>query len=119
MGPTPKHFRSIILVLGDQLDAQSAAFDGFDPTADVVWMSNSRMGCGFDPAKSLGEDACPFTTLYWDFLMRHEKLLGVNRRMGFQVRNLGRLSRGDRAAIRKQADALHDTLAAEARRTTR
>jgi len=82
-------------------------------------MSNYCVGCRFDPAKSLGDDACPFTTLYWDFLMRHETPLRANRRMGFQVRNLGRLNRGDRAVIRKQADALRDTLAAEARRYAR
>ncbi|MEO8354104.1 MAG: cryptochrome/photolyase family protein, partial [Chthoniobacteraceae bacterium] len=31
--------RSLILVLGDQLDAKSAAFDGFDATQDAVWMA--------------------------------------------------------------------------------
>ena len=56
-------------------------------------MSNYCVGCRFDPAQSLGDGACPFTTLYWDFLMRHEKLLRANRRMGFQVRNLSRLAR--------------------------
>ena len=82
-------------------------------------MSNYCVGCRFDPAKSLGDDACPFTTLYWDFLMRHEKRLRANLRMGFQVRNLSRLARDDRAAIRRQAGALRDALAAEARRYPR
>lgn len=31
--------RNLILVLGDQLDRQSAAFDGFDPLQDKVWMA--------------------------------------------------------------------------------
>ena len=31
--------RNLILVLGDQLDAQPAAFDGFDPKRDVVWIT--------------------------------------------------------------------------------
>ena len=31
--------RHLILVLGDQLDLQSAAFDGIDPARDVVWMA--------------------------------------------------------------------------------
>lgn len=31
--------RNLILVLGDQLDATSAAFDGFDPQRDCVWMA--------------------------------------------------------------------------------
>ncbi|MBL9203345.1 MAG: cryptochrome/photolyase family protein, partial [Opitutaceae bacterium] len=34
-----KTLRHLILVLGDQLDAASAAFDGFDPARDAVWMA--------------------------------------------------------------------------------
>jgi len=69
-------------------------------------MSNYCKGCRFDPAKSTGENSCPITTLYWDFLMRHEDLLAKNPRMVMQVRNLGRLSAADRKAIRVQASQL-------------
>ncbi len=31
--------RSLVLVLGDQLDADSSALDGFDPKRDVIWMA--------------------------------------------------------------------------------
>lgn len=31
--------RNLVLILGDQLDRQSAAFDDFDPKQDVVWMA--------------------------------------------------------------------------------
>ena len=31
--------RHLVLVLGDQLDRTSAAFDGFDPRQDRVWMA--------------------------------------------------------------------------------
>jgi len=31
--------RTLVLVLGDQLDADAAAFDGFDPQQDAVWMA--------------------------------------------------------------------------------
>jgi len=31
--------RNLIVVLGDQLDLDAAAFDGFDPTLDAVWMA--------------------------------------------------------------------------------
>ena len=31
--------RHLVLVLGDQLDLDAAAFDGFDPAKDVVWMA--------------------------------------------------------------------------------
>ncbi|MBC8118430.1 MAG: cryptochrome/photolyase family protein, partial [Burkholderiaceae bacterium] len=33
--------RNLILVLGDQLNHDSAAFDGFDPSVDAVWMSET------------------------------------------------------------------------------
>ena len=31
--------RSLIVVPGDQLDLDTAAFDGFDAGADAVWMA--------------------------------------------------------------------------------
>ncbi|MFM8497250.1 MAG: cryptochrome/photolyase family protein, partial [Planctomycetia bacterium] len=31
--------RHLVIVLGDQLDGRSAAFDGFDPAHDAVWMA--------------------------------------------------------------------------------
>ena len=31
--------RALIVVLGDQLDLDAAAFDGFDPAFDAVWMA--------------------------------------------------------------------------------
>lgn len=31
--------RTLVLVLGDQLDSESAAFDGFDPNHGAVWIA--------------------------------------------------------------------------------
>jgi len=69
-------------------------------------MSNHCKGCRFDPALSTGPRACPFTTLYWDFLMRHEDLLKGNPRMAMQLKNLSRLDSTAREAIAQQASAL-------------
>jgi deoxyribodipyrimidine photolyase-related protein len=66
-------------------------------------MSNYCKGCRFDPEKKVGEEACPFTTLYWDFLVRHEKLLAANQRMALQVKNVARLTPKDIAAIQARA----------------
>jgi deoxyribodipyrimidine photolyase-related protein len=68
-------------------------------------MSNHCKGCRLDPALSVGESACPFTTLYWDFLLRHEDLLKKNPRMAMQLKNLARLDLPARDAIRAQASA--------------
>ena len=35
----PLALRHLVVVLGDQLNADSAAFDGFDPLRDAVWMA--------------------------------------------------------------------------------
>ena len=75
-------------------------------------MSNYCSGCRFYPAQATGDKACPFTTLYWDFLQRHEPMLRSNPRMGLQVKNLARIDQKQRAAIRQQADQLRSSLRA-------
>ena len=34
--------RTLVVVLGDQLDLENAAFDGFDPTQDAVWRAEAE-----------------------------------------------------------------------------
>jgi deoxyribodipyrimidine photolyase-related protein len=68
-------------------------------------MSNHCKGCRFNPAESIGETACPFTTLYWDYLDRHADTLAKNPRMLMQLKNLNRLSESQRTAITEQAQA--------------
>lgn len=62
--------------------------------------------CRYDPGQRVGPRACPFTTLYWDFLSRHRALLAANPRMGFQVKNLDRLDGATREAIAERAAAI-------------
>ncbi|MFM8840668.1 MAG: cryptochrome/photolyase family protein, partial [bacterium] len=45
-------------------------------------MSDYCKGCTFDPKKKVGEDACPFNSLYWHFYHRNRHLLGGNNRIG-------------------------------------
>ncbi len=66
-------------------------------------MSNYCNDCRFNPDKSTGDDACPFTTLYWDFLQCHESRFAKHPRTALQWKNLARLSKGDRATIAAQA----------------
>ena len=69
-------------------------------------MSPYCKGCRYDPAQSSGEVACPFTTLYWDFLMRHEAALARNPRMALQLKNLARLTDAKKQAILERASAI-------------
>ena len=69
-------------------------------------MSPYCQGCRYDPAQRTGPRACPFTTLYWDFLMRHEALLAAHPRMALQVKNLGRLDQAERQAVAQRAAAI-------------
>lgn len=64
-------------------------------------MSDSCKPCRYDPKKRTGDDACPFTTLYWDFLARNEEAFAGNHRMGQQLAGMRRLS--DLEAVRERA----------------
>ena len=63
-------------------------------------MGQSCKGCRYDPKKRTGDDACPFTTLYWDFLDRHRERFAGNPRMAQQVRGLDRLADLDDLRVR-------------------
>jgi deoxyribodipyrimidine photolyase-related protein len=69
-------------------------------------MSDHCRGCRYDPGERTGPQACPFTTLYWDFLARHEARFEKHPRMALQVKNLQRLSAGERQAVQARADAI-------------
>lgn len=66
-------------------------------------MSNHCKTCRYKPDQATGEDACPFTTLYWDFLDRHKKRFAKNTRMMMQLKNLQRKSAKDMKQIRARA----------------
>ena len=59
--------------------------------AYISRMSGYCKGCAYDPKLRTGETACPFTTLYWDFLDRHKDEFVKNHRMSQQVFGLNRL----------------------------
>ena len=69
-------------------------------------MSNHCKGCRFNPAESTGDAACPFTTLYWDYLNTHADTLAKNPRMLMQLKNLNRLTDEKKQLIAAQADKL-------------
>ena len=69
--------------------------------AYISRMSSYCKGCAYDPKLRVGETACPFTTLYWDFLDRHKENFAKNHRMSQQVFGLNRLK--DLPELRERA----------------
>ena len=58
-------------------------------------------GCAYDPKVRVGENACPFTTLYWSYLDEHQDKFKKNHRMFQQLNGLKRLK--DLDEVRVQA----------------
>jgi deoxyribodipyrimidine photolyase-related protein len=62
-------------------------------------MSDYCKGCNYSPKVFSGENACPFTTLYWDFLMRHENTPVAKTRLSTNYLALRGKTQADRDAI--------------------
>jgi deoxyribodipyrimidine photolyase-related protein len=65
-------------------------------------MSDYCRGCRYDPKQRTGPNACPFTTLYWDFLARNEPRLRGNHRLAQQLAAMRNLA--DLPAVRTRVD---------------
>ncbi len=74
--------------------------------AYVKRMSNYCQGCAYSPEVRSGENACPMTTLYWNFLDTHEAEFAGNPRTALMVKNLQRMTDEERASVRESAAAM-------------
>jgi deoxyribodipyrimidine photolyase-related protein len=68
-------------------------------------MSNFCNGCAYDPSVSVGDRACPFNALYWDFLARHRDRFSGNPRMPHVYGNLDKMGAEKLAALQRQAES--------------
>ena len=75
-------------------------------------MSDHCRECRYSAGERTGQDACPLTTLYWDFLDRNRGALAGNRRMAMPYRNLDRLDPSELDEIRSRALGLRRRFAA-------
>jgi deoxyribodipyrimidine photolyase-related protein len=95
------------LAMGQYADGGQMASKPYIATGKYIErMGNQCKSCRYQPGEKLGATACPFTTLYWDFLMRHEPMLSKNPRMALQVKNLKRLSDEEKNAVAFRAQAV-------------
>ncbi len=73
-------------------------------------MSDYCSRCRYDVKQRTGPNACPFNSLYWDFLARNHDVLGSNQRLGMPYRNWDRMGEERQTALRKQAASHLHTL---------
>ncbi|WP_328471722.1 cryptochrome/photolyase family protein [Actinoplanes sp. NBC_00393] len=66
-------------------------------------MSDYCGGCRYDPKVRIGEDACPYSAGYWNYLAHHEAALAGNHRMRQPLQGLHRLSDLDAVVEQEKA----------------
>jgi deoxyribodipyrimidine photolyase-related protein len=73
-------------------------------------MSDYCAGCAYDVKDAVGERACPFNSLYWDFMARNRETLGGNNRLAMPMRTLERMDPARVLAMRRRAATFLDGL---------
>ncbi|WP_296490961.1 cryptochrome/photolyase family protein [Rhodoferax sp.] len=73
-------------------------------------MSDYCKGCAYDKKQRLGEAACPFNALYWDFYQRNANKLERNPRIGMAYRQLAKMPADEVAALQAQATQIRQRL---------
>ena len=68
-------------------------------------MSDYCRDCRFDHYRRVGPDACPFNTLYWAFLIKHEQKLRQNHRMARSLYHLNNMDEGEKQSVANQSQA--------------
>ncbi len=95
----PNTLGMALFALGGRMTSKPYIASG----AYIKRMSNYCKQCAYRPEVRTGVQACPFTTLYWDFLMRHDNVLRSNPRMAMAYKNLDKMDDNQRSAIRDWA----------------
>lgn len=73
-------------------------------------MSNYCSSCAYNVKEKLGEKACPFNYLYWNFVAKHQDVFSQNGRVGFMVNTYNKKSSDEKEEIRLQSQEFIDKL---------
>ena len=68
-------------------------------------MSDYCGNCHYSCDKKVGEKACPFNSLYWNFFDQHAEKLRSNPRLGMMLNVWNKMSNDDQTAILLQASS--------------
>lgn len=71
--------------------------------AYISRMSDYCKGCHYDGKQRIGERACPYNALYWDFFSRHEPMFTGNIRLAMVYRQLAKMPAEELDALRARA----------------
>jgi deoxyribodipyrimidine photolyase-related protein len=66
-------------------------------------MSNYCKSCYYSVKQKTGEGACPFNSLYWNFIDRHQGLLKSNMRMQIPLANWNKTNIQTKIEVLEQA----------------
>ena len=102
----PNTLGMALFALGPRMTSKPYIASG----AYIKRMSNACKQCVYKPDVRTGPKACPYTTLYWYFLMQHASWLRQNPRMAMAYKNLDRIPEGEQAAISEWAIVRLQTL---------
>ena len=98
-----------VIGMGQYADGGLLASKPYAASANYInKMSDYCKSCFYKHSQRIGEKACPFNFLYWDFLNRHRDKLKNEGRMNFILRNLDKMSPEELTAIHQQAEELGD-----------
>ena len=73
-------------------------------------MGNYCDACAYKKTKKFEDDACPFNTLYWNFLDEKQEKLSSNFRMKMMYSVLNKMSSEDRSKIKEKANHIIENL---------
>lgn len=100
-----------VIGMGLNADGGRTATKPYIASANYIHrMSDFCGGCRYNLKARTGAEACPFNTLYWNFLIEHEDTLRANPRLGPAVLGLKRIPPEERRAITAQARNFLDAI---------
>jgi deoxyribodipyrimidine photolyase-related protein len=73
-------------------------------------MSDYCGSCFYSKKDKIGEKACPFNSLYWNFIDRHLSIWEKNHRMGMMVANWKKQDAVQKVAVLEQAKKVLENL---------